>query len=132
MNRFRLAVFGVVLAMAVTATGQQAAQGKSEESQSNTHKGVTTPEAQLKFFTEKFDLTSDQQAKMRPILQDLHDFTTNVMADKSLTHEEKIAKVKPARRKAHEQMMALLNDDQKKKVEEYLKGPHAEMHGDVH
>jgi Spy/CpxP family protein refolding chaperone len=130
MNRLRLAVFGVVLAMAVTATGQQAAQ--SEESQSNAHKGVTTPEAQLKFFTEKFDLTSDQQAKMRPILQNLHDFTAKVMADKSLTQEEKIAKVKPVRRKAHEQMMALLNDDQKKKVEEYLKGPHAEMHGDVH
>jgi Spy/CpxP family protein refolding chaperone len=130
MTCFRLFAVGILLALTVSVAAQQAGTARHEDPHSNAQKTAPTAEAQLKMFAEKFDLTADQQGKIKPILQNLHEFTAKVMEDKALTHEEKIAKLKPARMKAHEQMIALLTEDQKKKVEEYMKGPHPEMHGD--
>jgi len=38
------------------------------------------------------------------------------------------AKVRPQREQADKKMRALLSDDQKKKLDQYLAGPHGEMH----
>ena len=52
-----------------------------------------------------------------------------ISQDKNLSREERLAKVRPIRYKAHDQIRAILNDEQKKKLEQYMQGPHAEMHG---
>lgn len=51
----------------------------------------------------------------KPILKDLHEFTVKLVQDKSLTQEERLARGRPARMNAHEQMIVLLTEDQKKK-----------------
>ena len=51
----------------------------------------------------------------KPILRDLHEFTAKLVQDKSLTQEERLARGRPARMNAHEQMIVLLTEDQKKK-----------------
>jgi hypothetical protein len=93
---------------------------------------VPTVETQLKALTEKLDLTGDQQARITPIPQELHDGTLRIVRDKSLSREERLANVRPERDKANQQIREILSDDQKKKLDQYLRGPHPEMHGDLH
>jgi hypothetical protein len=39
--------------------------------------------------------------------------------------------VRPQRYKADKQIREFLSDDQKKKLDQYLQGPHSEMHGNL-
>jgi hypothetical protein len=63
---------------------------------------------------EKLDLAAGQQARIRPILQHLHDATQNVMQDQNLSREERLAKVRPQRQIADKKMRAVLSDEQRK------------------
>jgi hypothetical protein len=91
--------------------------------------GMPTVEEQLKVLTEKLDLTATQREKVRPILHKLHDATEKLLEDQRLSHDERLAKVRPQRKQADQKIRALLNDDQAKKLDQYLAGPHHEMHG---
>jgi len=71
------------------------------------------------------------KAKITPILRELHDATQKLVQDKSLSREERLAKVRPQRYKADKQIREFLSDDQKKKLDQYLQGPHPEMHGNL-
>jgi Spy/CpxP family protein refolding chaperone len=136
MNRFHSLAIGTILICALTAPAQQAstapgAAEKNEHTPPDTQDGVPTVEEQLKVLTIKLDLTADQQAMIKPILQELHDATLKVVQDQSLSHEERLARVRPQRYKAHEQIREILNDEQNKKLDQYMQGPHPEMHGNL-
>ena len=90
---------------------------------------LPTVEEQLKVLNEKLDLNAGQQAKIKPILQHLHDATLNAMQDQKLSREERLAKVRPQRQMADKKMREVLSDEQKKKLDQYEQGPHQEMHG---
>jgi Spy/CpxP family protein refolding chaperone len=132
----RLLAIGTMSIVALTAPAQQTATGpagtdKEEHGQRGAQDGVPTVETQLKVLTEKLDLTGDQQAKVKAILQELHDATLKLVRDKSLSREERLAKVRPQRYKADKQIREILSGDQKKKLDQYLRGPHSEMHGNL-
>lgn len=132
----RLLAIGTLLIVALTAPAQQTATGpgaanKEKHGQRGAQDGVPTVESQLKVLTEKLDLTGDQQAKVNVILQELHEATLKLVGDKSLSHEERLARVRPQRYKADKQIREILNDEQKKKLDQYLQGPHSEMHGNL-
>lgn len=93
------------------------------------HDSLPSVQEQLKVLSEKLDLTAGQQAKIKPILQHLHDITENVIQNHTLSHEERLAKVGPQRQMADKKMREILSDEQKKKLDQYEKGPHPEMHG---
>ena len=136
MNRFHSLAIGTILICALTPPAQQAstapgAAEKNEHTPPDTQNGVPTVEEQLKVLTIKLDLTADQQAMIKPILQQLHDATPKVVQDQSLSHEERLARVRPQRYKAHEQIREILNDEQNKKLDQYMQGPHPEMHGNL-
>ena len=78
---------------------------------------------------QKLDLTAGQQAKIKPILQHLHDTTENVIEDHTLSREERLAKVRPQRRMADKKMREILSDEQQKKLDQYEKGPHRRCMG---
>jgi Spy/CpxP family protein refolding chaperone len=101
----------------------------AQQTSSNSSGALPTVEEQLKVLTGKLDLTGDQQTKIKPILQELHDATQKLMEDKSLSNEERLAKVRPQRMKADSSIRSILNDDQKKKLDQYEQGSHGEMHG---
>ena len=122
--------------VALTAPAQQTATrpgvtDKDEHGQSAAQDDVPIVGQMLKVLTEKLDLTGDQQAKIKPILEELRDATQKLVQDKSLSREERLAKVRPQRYKADKLMREVLSDDQKKKLDQYLHGPHGEMHGDL-
>lgn len=139
MNRLRYLAIGTFAAgtlmiAALAAPAQQAASGpgvndNDEHAQRAAQSDVPSVESQLKVLTGKLDLTRDQQAKMASILKDLRDATLKIVEDTSLSNDERLELVRPHRYKARDQMRAILNDDQKQKLEEYLQGPHPEMHG---
>lgn len=136
MNRYRFLFFtlGTALIFALAAHAQQAtttAGAAGKNTSSGEDAGLPSVETQLKLLTEKLSLTSEQQNKIKPILKELHDTTEKLAQDKNLSHEERLAKVRPQRYKADERIRAMLNDDQKKRLDQYEQGPHPEMHGNL-
>lgn len=136
MNRFHSLASGAILIFALLVPAQQTATApvsteKSGQGQPGMQDDVPSADDQLKILTIKLDLTGYQQAKIKPILQDLHDATMKISQDQSLSREDRLASVRPLRYKAHDQIREILNDEQKKKLEQYMQGPHADMHGNL-
>jgi Spy/CpxP family protein refolding chaperone len=136
VNRFHSLAFGAILIFALNVPAQQTATApgstdKSGQGQPGMQDDVPSADDQLKILTIKLDLTDDQQAKIKPILQNLRDATVKISQDQSLSREDRLAMVRPIRYKAHDQIREILNDEQKKKLEQYMQGPHTEMHGNL-
>jgi Spy/CpxP family protein refolding chaperone len=132
MNRIRLVAIGTILILTSIAVAQQTTTTSADSTAvSAAQPSVPTPEAQLKILTGKLDLTSDQEDKIKSILQDLYDATMKIVQDKTLSHEERLAKVRPHRYAADKRIREILNDAQKRKLDLYEQGPHSEMHGDL-
>ena len=135
MNLYRSFAIVAMLIGTLAATAQQPSTTPSatenRHNQGNTQTGLPSVEQQLKAMTAKLDLTSDQQAKITPILQQLHDVTIKLMQDSSLSNEERLNRIRPERYKTRDEIRAVLNEDQKQKLDEYLQGPHSEMHGSI-
>ena len=134
MNCIRLLAIGTVLLFALTTFAQQAASsddGHTKGTTSADHVIVPTAEGQLKFLAGKLDLTSVQQEKIKPILQELHDATVKLVQDENMSREERLSKVRDSRFTADKKIRATLNDDQKKKLDQLEQEAHPELHGDV-
>jgi Spy/CpxP family protein refolding chaperone len=136
MNRIRLLAIGSILLLSLTAPAQQTATGpggtdQQERRQRGAQDDLPTVETQLKVLTEKLDLTGDEQVKIKPILQELHDATLRLVQDENMSREERLSKVRPQRYKADKKIREILSDDQTKKLDQYLRGPHGEMHGNL-
>jgi Spy/CpxP family protein refolding chaperone len=134
VNRIRLLAIGTMLMFALTTVAQPAATsapGPAKGVSGGEHAGVPTAEAQLKVLTEKLALTDDQQAKIKPILQKLHDATQKLVQDESMSREERLDNVRACRYKADKEIREILNDHQKKKLDQLEQEPHTELHGNL-
>lgn len=125
MNHVRFFAIGAVLPFAITAAAQQTGTSTGTFDKAD----LPSAQEQLKVLTQKLDLSSDQQAKIKPVLEQLHDATLKIMEDRRLSHDERLAKVRPWRYEADKKIRAILNEDQKRKLDEYEHGPHPEVHG---
>jgi Spy/CpxP family protein refolding chaperone len=131
MNRIRLLAFGSMLLIAPAMLAQQTAQTGGPAK--GAAQGVVLPDVgdQLKVLTQKLDLSVDQQSKVKTILQELHDAYLKLMQDENISQDELLGKVRPLRMNADKKIREILSDDQKKKLDQYLQGPHSEMHGNL-
>ena len=131
MNRIRVLAIGGMLLIPPAMLGHQTAP--TGELAKGAAQGVVLPDVgdQLKVLTRKLDLSVDQQPRIKTILQDLHDASLKLMQEESASHEELLSKVRPLRMNADKKIREILNDDQKKKLDQYLQGPHSEMHGNL-
>ena len=132
MNRIRLLAIGSMLLIAPGMLAQQTAP--TGEPTKSAAQGVRLPDVgdQLKVLTQKLDLSVDQQSKVKTILQELHDASLKLLQDESASHDELLSKVRPLRMNADKKIREILTDDQRKKLDLYLQGPHSEMHGNLH
>jgi Spy/CpxP family protein refolding chaperone len=112
---------GTVLMFALAMAAQQAV----------TSSGVPKAESQLKLFTARLDLTTAQQAKIKPILQELQAGTENVVQEGNLSHDQVLEKVGPLRLNADRKIREVLSDEQKRKLDQLEHEPHPELHGDL-
>lgn len=125
MSRIRFITICASLLFAFAAIGQRATTSPG------THGSVPAVEEHLRLLTAKLDLTADQQQKIRPILQELHDGTEQLMDDQTQPREERLAHARPLRYKADKQIREVLNTDQKKKLDQLEQQSGAELHGDL-
>jgi periplasmic protein CpxP/Spy len=116
------------LGLAVNAFGQddQAApppppqSGQQSDQQSpgmGRHMGrhhMPTVDDQLKHLSKKLNLSDDQQAKLRPILEDQRKQMDEIRNDSSLSREDRFSKMQEARQGSDTQIKSVLNDDQQK------------------
>lgn len=136
MNRVRLFAIATTLLFAITMFAQQATtpadNGQEHHAGAAHGNGMPTADDHLKILSQKLDLTADQQVKIKPALQDLQDASQKLMQNSSLSHDEKLAGMRAEREKADKKIREVLNDEQKKKLDELEQGSHPELHGKMH
>jgi len=80
-------------------------------------RGPMSPDDQLKRLTKDFDLTADQQAKIKPILVDAQKKMDDVRNDSSGDRQTMRQKMMQIRQDTNDQVRALLDDKQKEKFD---------------
>ncbi len=82
------------------------------------HSGGSGADAQVNALTQALNLNSDQQARIKSILEDQHQQGESVVNDPSLSHDAKVQKVHALRQATIEKVRATLtSDDQKSKFD---------------
>jgi periplasmic protein CpxP/Spy len=81
------------------------------------HHGMPSADDQLKHLTKKLNLTDDQQAKLKPILDDQHTQMEQLRADNSGSREDRWKKMREIRENSDNQIKSVLNEDQQKKFD---------------
>ena len=92
--------------------------------------GPMTPENRLKMLTEKLNLTEDQQAKLKPVLEDQSKQIKAIHDDASLAPADKQAKMKEVHESSTEKINAILTPDQQtkwKQMRQEMMEKHKEM-----
>ena len=119
----------VVLAACLLLTGRTNAAPQTPL-QGHEAMGTSSPEAHLQMLSEKLNLTEDQKAKLKPILEDQAQQMKAVRDDASLTPEQKAAKKKAIHETTHDQINAVLTPGQQEKFKE-MKQEGMEKHKDM-
>jgi len=120
MNALKKLCLLAVCLLAIGAAAQNPPAQGSGENQGGGRR-MQSVDDQLKNLTEKLNLTTDQQAKIKPVLEDTRSEMTKVMQDDSMSREDKMAKGRSLREASNGKIREVLNDDQKKKFDEMQK-----------
>jgi periplasmic protein CpxP/Spy len=124
-KRKYLWILTLVLAVPMVATGAPAAPyqgggyggGQGGGQGGGGRRGPMSPDDQLKRMTKDFDLTADQQAKIKPILVDAQKKMDDVRNDSSGDRQTMRQKMMQIRQDTNDQVRALLDDKQKEKFD---------------
>ena len=81
-----------------------------------------TIDDQVKALSQELNLNPDQQAKTKTILEDQRSQAMTIVNDSSLQREAKIQKLQTLREGTIAKVRALLDDGQKKKLDQMLQG----------
>jgi Spy/CpxP family protein refolding chaperone len=85
--------------------------------QQGQRRGMPSVDDQLKNLTDRLSLTDDQQAKIKPILEDQRTQMQALMKDDSLSPDDRRAKGRSIRESTDTKIRGVLTDDQKKKYD---------------
>lgn len=80
-------------------------------------RGPMSPDDQLKRMTKDFDLTADQQTKIKPILEDARKKMEDARNDSNGDRQTMRQKMMQIRQDTNDQIRALLDDKQKEKFD---------------
>ncbi len=133
-SRLATAAFAVVISLTIctgTAFSQddQAApppQG-SEMGGHMGHRQMPSVDEQLKHLTKRLDLSDDQQAKVKAVLEDQHTKMEALHNDSSIAREDKFGKMREIHENSSAQIKAVLNEDQQKKFDKMQQEQHEHM-----
>jgi periplasmic protein CpxP/Spy len=105
-------------------SGQQLGQGMGR------HMGrrpMPSVDDQLKHLTKKLNLSDDQQAKLKPILEDQSKQMDTIHNDSSLSREDRFSKMQALRQNSDTQIKSVLNEDQQKNFDKMREEQHDRM-----
>ncbi len=79
-----------------------------------------TVDDQVSALTQELNLTGDQPAKVKTMLEDQRSEAMTIVNDTSLSREDKLLKLQTLRESTIAKVRGILNDDQKKKLDQML------------
>jgi protein CpxP len=100
-----------------SSTDQNQPSGTTQSREWRGHK-MPTADEQLQHMTKVLNLTDDQQAKIKPILEERQQKMSALMQDNSLSREDRHAKFQDIRSSSSQQIRAILTPEQQKKMDE--------------
>jgi periplasmic protein CpxP/Spy len=77
-----------------------------------------TPDQQLQLLSERLNLTDDQKAKIKPILEDRQKQMEGLRSDTSLSQEDRHTKMRSIMEDFRTKINSVLTDEQRQKFEE--------------
>lgn len=120
-KRKYLWILTLLLAVPLVATGAPAAPyqggGYGGGQGGGGRRGPMSPDDQLKRMTKDFDLTAEQQTKIKPILVDAQKKMEDARNDSSGDRQGVRQKMMQIRQDTNDQVRALLDDKQKEKFD---------------
>ena len=122
MNRRRAIVIAAAMALALPVL--QSGFAQQAEAPAAAPHAMPSVDDHLHMLAQKLDLSEEQQNKARPIIAEMQDEMQKAADDKSLTHDEWMAKTHAAFTKADKQFREFLTEEQKTKLD----AMEAEMH----
>jgi protein CpxP len=112
-------ILSLVLALPLLAGSAAAAQnqggGMRGQMGGGGRQGPMSPDERLKAMTKNFNLTADQQAKIKPILEDERKKMMDLRNDSSGDRQSMRTKMQQIHQNSSDQIRALLDDKQKDK-----------------
>jgi protein CpxP len=105
-----LLFFGYSLSARAQDTGTQQSKPPAQSGMHHGQRG-----SQLEWLSKELNLTDDQKAKVKPILEAERKQMQEVREDTSLSQEQKHEKMKEIHETAHSQINDILTPDQQKK-----------------
>jgi len=121
MSKSRWSILTILVLLAAGLTFAQTSQ-ESQAPTPNKHAGMhhngESADQHLQMLSEKLNLTDDQKAKLKPILQDQMQQMKAVREDSSLSQEQQRAKMKSIHESLHEQINAVLTPQQQAKFKQ--------------
>ena len=112
---------------------QPQAQPQEPSQQPPPSQGQSAPQGssideQVKALTVELGLSADQQPKLKSILEDQRTQGLAIVNDKSSTREDKVQKLHTLRESTISKVREMLNDDQRKKLDQMLQEPPDQPH----
>jgi Spy/CpxP family protein refolding chaperone len=110
-------VFGGATAFAQTGEGGGMGQGGG---QGHGQHGPMSADQRLQMMTQQLNLTTDQQAQIKPILENESQQMQALRQDSSLSQDDRMAKMKQIRETSGSQIKPILTADQQAKWQEMM------------
>ncbi len=115
---------GVAMAQDNTASPQDSGQGAGQGQRGHGMMRPMDPDQELQHLTRQLDLTTDQQAQIKPLLVDHQQKLQALFQDQSLSRDDRRAKARAIGEEMHTKMGAILTDEQKQKLEAMMQRMH--------
>lgn len=133
MKKMRTMIFLCIALFAISAFAMQSqqqspsqqpsapgAQPSTSQPAQSDHPQMPSIDEQVQKLSDRINLSNDQQAKVKTILEDQHTQAVGLMKDDSLSQDDKRQKIMSLRQATVSKIKDTLNDDQKKKFDTYL------------
>jgi len=135
MKLLRTLALLAISAFAISAFAQQTPPADAQEGhgqgqgqgQGMGHK-MPSADEMVQMMSQKLDLTADQKTKVTKIAEDMHKKMESTMNDQSMSREDRMAKMRSAHDESMAKVRTILNDDQKKKLDDWQKDMHDHDH----
>jgi protein CpxP len=82
---------------------------------------------QIKHLTKKLKLSDEQQAKLKPILEDQRKQMDQIHSDSSMSRQDRFSKMQELRQNTDTQIKSVLNEDQQKNFDKMREEQHGRM-----
>lgn len=132
MKIIRASVLTCTFLLALGAFAQEAPKPSDQPQPPEQKEQPAPPQAQpqppsiddqVKALAQELNLDGPQQAKVKTILEDQRTQAMAVIGDTAAPREEKVQKIRAIREQTIAKVRNLLNDDQKKKLDQMLQEP---------